>query len=348
MASPSAPTPGCPRRRARPAGRPRPTRPAAPAWAGRCSRRPGGGTRPGPPPTSHSPLAAAGRAPPGRPAPPRRCSGGRRASRRIRPKLATRVTSDSAAPNTTFTLSRNSHGPRSVAPAPLGIRGQALQRGIRRRACRRRRDDRQRDRRHQGRPERGEARGHGHRRGDDERRTAMSWWTPGSRTIRPENRVPLCGTSLALSGRDGPHPGTNDPPADAPGCWRWAWPPPCRLAARRSPRAPPVGRRARRRPGGGSSQPRRRQRPRSAALGTGGSGTPGTGGTTRPPVTPPETEVRQDFEVPRGGARFVYVANRRRDSVSVIDSTGLGIRTVAGGRQPRLPDHRARARTSPW
>jgi YVTN family beta-propeller protein len=49
---------------------------------------------------------------------------------------------------------------------------------------------------------------------------------------------------------------------------------------------------------------------------------------------PPEREVQQEFEVPRGGARFVYVANRRRDSVSVIDSTGLGIRTVAVGDSP--------------
>jgi YVTN family beta-propeller protein len=53
-----------------------------------------------------------------------------------------------------------------------------------------------------------------------------------------------------------------------------------------------------------------------------------------PVAPPPEVEQLQDFEVPRGGARFVYVSNRRRDSVSVIDSTGLGIRTVAVGDSP--------------
>ena len=57
-------------------------------------------------------------------------------------------------------------------------------------------------------------------------------------------------------------------------------------------------------------------------------------GQAAPLPPPPETEVRQDFEVPRGGARFVYVANRRRDNVSVIDSTGLGIRTVTVGDSP--------------
>jgi YVTN family beta-propeller protein len=58
---------------------------------------------------------------------------------------------------------------------------------------------------------------------------------------------------------------------------------------------------------------------------------------TQPPAPappPPEVEQLQDFEVPRGGARFVYVSNRRRDSVSVIDSTGLGIRTVPVGDSP--------------
>jgi hypothetical protein len=68
--------------------------------------------------------------------------------------------------------------------------------------------------------------------------------------------------------------------------------------------------------------------------GPGGGQTPGTPGPAEPPVLPPEMEVRQDFEVPRGGARFVYVANRRRDSVAVIDSTGLAIRTVVVGDAP--------------
>ncbi len=49
---------------------------------------------------------------------------------------------------------------------------------------------------------------------------------------------------------------------------------------------------------------------------------------------PPEIEERQDFELPRGGARFVYAASRKRDNVAVIDSTGLAIRTVPVGDAP--------------
>ncbi len=64
---------------------------------------------------------------------------------------------------------------------------------------------------------------------------------------------------------------------------------------------------------------------------------PAPGPAAQPPAVPPappEIEMRQEFEAPRGGARFVYVSNRRRDNVSVIDSTGLGIRTVAVGDSP--------------
>jgi YVTN family beta-propeller protein len=63
-------------------------------------------------------------------------------------------------------------------------------------------------------------------------------------------------------------------------------------------------------------------------------GIPPAPGPTNPPTPPPETEVRQDFEIPRGGGRYVYVANRRRDSVAVIDSTQLSIRTVTVGDTP--------------
>jgi YVTN family beta-propeller protein len=49
---------------------------------------------------------------------------------------------------------------------------------------------------------------------------------------------------------------------------------------------------------------------------------------------PPEKEEARPFEAPRGGARFVYVANSRRDTVAVIDSTSLGIRTVPVGDTP--------------
>jgi hypothetical protein len=62
--------------------------------------------------------------------------------------------------------------------------------------------------------------------------------------------------------------------------------------------------------------------------------TPAPGMAPPPPTAPPEIEERQDFEVPRGGARFVYAASRRRDNVAVIDSTGLAIRTVPVGDSP--------------
>jgi hypothetical protein len=62
--------------------------------------------------------------------------------------------------------------------------------------------------------------------------------------------------------------------------------------------------------------------------GAGGAGAPGT------PPPPAETEERREFEAPRAGARFVYVANSRRDTVAIIDSMGLGIRTVAVGDTP--------------
>jgi len=45
-------------------------------------------------------------------------------------------------------------------------------------------------------------------------------------------------------------------------------------------------------------------------------------------------EERRDFEAPRAGARFVYVANPRRDTVAVIDSTTLAIRPVQVGDTP--------------
>ncbi len=60
------------------------------------------------------------------------------------------------------------------------------------------------------------------------------------------------------------------------------------------------------------------------------------GGGLGPPVDlgPPEVEERRDFETPRAGARYVYVANPRRDTVAVIDSTTLAIRSVEAGDGP--------------
>lgn len=61
-------------------------------------------------------------------------------------------------------------------------------------------------------------------------------------------------------------------------------------------------------------------------------GTSGSGGSAG--ALPPETEVQVDFEVPRAGAQYVFVANPRRDTVAVIDSSNLAIRTVEVGDKP--------------
>ncbi len=52
------------------------------------------------------------------------------------------------------------------------------------------------------------------------------------------------------------------------------------------------------------------------------------------PPLPPEVEERRSFELPQAGARFVYVANPRRDTVAVIDSRTLAIQTVEAGDGP--------------
>lgn len=53
-----------------------------------------------------------------------------------------------------------------------------------------------------------------------------------------------------------------------------------------------------------------------------------------PPPVPPEMEERRQFEAPRAGARYVFVANPRRDTVAVIDSTTLAIRSIDVGDTP--------------
>jgi hypothetical protein len=45
-------------------------------------------------------------------------------------------------------------------------------------------------------------------------------------------------------------------------------------------------------------------------------------------------EERRSFETPRAGARYVYVADPKRDTVAVIDSTNLTIRSVPAGDTP--------------
>jgi DNA-binding beta-propeller fold protein YncE len=49
---------------------------------------------------------------------------------------------------------------------------------------------------------------------------------------------------------------------------------------------------------------------------------------------PPEVEEQRAFETPQAGARFVYVANPRRDNVAVIDSRTLAIQSVEAGDGP--------------
>jgi YVTN family beta-propeller protein len=62
----------------------------------------------------------------------------------------------------------------------------------------------------------------------------------------------------------------------------------------------------------------------------GGSGS----GAADPMTPPPEMEERRSFETPRAGARYVYVANPKRDTVAVIDSTNLAIRSIQVGDTP--------------
>lgn len=66
----------------------------------------------------------------------------------------------------------------------------------------------------------------------------------------------------------------------------------------------------------------------------------GGGGAARDAATaadvplPPEVEETRSFELPQAGARYVYVANPRRDTVAVIDSRTLAIQTVEAGDAP--------------
>jgi len=52
------------------------------------------------------------------------------------------------------------------------------------------------------------------------------------------------------------------------------------------------------------------------------------------PPLPPEKEQKVDFLAPRAGARYVYVANPTRNTVSVIDSDTLAVRELAPGDSP--------------
>ncbi len=63
----------------------------------------------------------------------------------------------------------------------------------------------------------------------------------------------------------------------------------------------------------------------------GSGGTLGSGGTT---TLPPEQKQNLDFLAPRAGAKFVYVANPTRNTVTAIDSTTLEINELAPGDSP--------------
>lgn len=80
---------------------------------------------------------------------------------------------------------------------------------------------------------------------------------------------------------------------------------------------------------------------RAGAGGSSSSGSPGSAGSSgsagaqageQPP--PPEIEETVEVEAPKAGARFVYVANPKRDTVAVIDSMSLSIRSVDAGDTP--------------
>jgi YVTN family beta-propeller protein len=82
--------------------------------------------------------------------------------------------------------------------------------------------------------------------------------------------------------------------------------------------------------GSSGSRPGGNAPPGSNMNGTGGSGS----GAADPVIPPPEMEERRSFEAPQAGARYVYVANPRRDTVAVIDSTNLAIRSIQVGDTP--------------
>lgn len=68
--------------------------------------------------------------------------------------------------------------------------------------------------------------------------------------------------------------------------------------------------------------------------GGGGGGQTRDAGSAVDVPLPPEVEETRSFELPQAGARYVYVANPRRDSVAVIDSRTLAIQTVEAGDAP--------------
>ncbi len=70
------------------------------------------------------------------------------------------------------------------------------------------------------------------------------------------------------------------------------------------------------------------------ANGSIGIGAVGGANAAAPVVVGPENEQTLDLLAPRAGARYVYVANPTRDTVSIIDSTDLAITEVTTGDTP--------------
>jgi len=72
----------------------------------------------------------------------------------------------------------------------------------------------------------------------------------------------------------------------------------------------------------------------SGSSGSGGSMSIGVVGPAADAALPPENEQKLDFLAPQAGARYVYVANPGRNTVSVIDSTNLSVVEVEPGDSP--------------
>ncbi|MFI5308969.1 MAG: YncE family protein, partial [Polyangiales bacterium] len=63
-------------------------------------------------------------------------------------------------------------------------------------------------------------------------------------------------------------------------------------------------------------------------------GSAGAGGVVTPPPLPPEMPVKLDFELPQASQRFVYAANPKGGTVSIIDATTQNIQTLETGDKP--------------
>jgi DNA-binding beta-propeller fold protein YncE len=74
--------------------------------------------------------------------------------------------------------------------------------------------------------------------------------------------------------------------------------------------------------------------PAGGGAGAGGTGAADAGASGAPPVLPPEMQVKLDFELPQASERFVYAANPKGGTVSIIDAQTQQIQTLETGDQP--------------